>query len=764
MFRVAFSILIILSATAHAAEPLTPADRILWNDSKVVGSPEPPHPYRTKRVFEELKLFQPIYVAAEPGTNNYLVVEHAGSWAGPGGIRRFANSPDVTEIETVIDIDYLIYGFCYHPKFLENGYIYLMANGPVERKKTDEQRAKEEAAPADAELAREEMSKRERAKYKYNRIVRYTIDRKPPHKVDPATELVILEWKSNGHNGGEVGFGPDGMLYCPTGDGTSDSDTDLTGQGVDDLLAVLLRLDVDHPEPGKNYSIPKDNPFIDMPGARPEIWAFGFRNPWRMAFDKKTGGLWVCQNGQDLWEQAYLIQRGGNYGWSVQEGSHPFYLERKSGPGPILPPTVEHPHSEARSLTGGVVYYGKELPELHGAYIYGDYSTGKIWGVKVDTEQKVTWHQELVDTPFSIVGFAEGLNGELFVIDQVTGIHKFEPAPTDVPQPKFPTKLSETGLFTSVKDHQVHPALVPYNVNAALWSDGAHKDRFLALPGDSQIEFPGSKVWKLPEGTVLVKTFSLPTNAADPKSLRRIETRLLTLQEKEWIGYSYEWNAEQTDAFLVGKAGKDVAYSVADAQSPGGKRDQTWHYPSRAECMVCHARGAEYVLGVQTLQMNRDHDYRGAVRNQLETLSQLGILKTGAGEKKSDLPKPVAELPKFADPYDDALPLEDRVRAYLHVNCSTCHQPAGGGNAAMELEFAKGVKDMHILSEAPKHDKFGIEGALLIAPKDPAKSILLNRLTRRGKGQMPPLASSVVDDRAVALLKKWIEQLEVKSE
>lgn len=725
---VAFTLISTAALAAEPAKPLSPSDRILWDVSRVVGSPEPPSPYRTKPVFEKLKLFQPIYAAAEPGTNNYLVVEHAGSWAGPGGIRRFANSPDVTEIETVLGIDYLIYGFCYHPKYVENGYLYLIANGPVKETK------------------------------KFDRILRYTVDRQT-HKLDPATELVILEWESNGHNGGELGFGPDGLLYCPTGDGTSDSDTNLTGQGVDDLLAVLLRLDVDHPDPGKTYSIPKDNPFLDTPGARPEIWAFGFRNPWRMTFDKKTGGLWVCQNGQDLWEQAYLVQKGGNYGWSVQEGSHPFYLERKVGPGPILPPTVEHPHSEARSLTGGVVYYGSELPELHGVYVYGDYSTGKVWGVKVDEQKQVTWHKELVDTPFSIVGFAEGLSGELFVIDQVTGIHKLEPAPTDVPPAKFPTTLSETGLFASVKDHQVHAALIPYNVNAALWSDGAHKDRFLALPGETQIEFPGSKVWKFPEGTVFVKTFSLP---AANNALRRIETRLLTLQQKEWIGYSYEWNADQTEAFLVDKAGKDVQYAVADAAAPGGLRDQTWHYPSRTECMVCHARGAEYVLGVQTLQMNRDHDYRGGVRNQLETLSQLGILKTG--DKKSDLPKPPAELPKFADPYNESQPLEDRVKAYLHVNCSTCHQPAGGGNSAMELEHAKAIKDMLVIDETPKHDKFGIDNAKLIAPKDPARSILLNRLARRGKGQMPPLASSIADDRAVALFKQWIEQLEVKSE
>ncbi len=741
MIRLALPAIVLgtcLSAwAADPLKPLTPGDRILWNDSKVVGSPDPLPPYRTKPVFEKLKLFQPIYVAAEPGTNNYLVVEHAGSWSGPGGIRRFANSPDVTEIETVIGIDYLIYGFCYHPKYVENGYIYLMANGPVKE-----------------------------PTHKMNRIVRYTVDRKPPHKLDPATELVILEWESNGHNGGELGFGPDGMLYCPTGDGTSDSDTLQTGQGVDDLLAVLLRLDVDHPDPGKTYSIPKDNPFVDTPNARPEIWAFGFRNPWRMTFDKKTGGLWVCQNGQDLWEQAYLIQKGANYGWSVQEGSHPFYLERKSGPGPILPPTVEHHHSEARSLTGGVVYYGSELPDLQGAYVYGDFSTGKIWGVKVDG-QKVTWHKELVDTTFAIVGFAGGLNGELFVVDQGTGLHKLEPTPADTPQPKFPTKLSETGLFTSVKDHQVHSALVPYEVNTPLWSDGARKERFIALPGDTQIEFPGGKTWNLPEGAVLVKTFAFDVLGANGPSSRRIETRLLTKQQKEWVGYSYEWNAEQTDAVLVENAGKDVVFDIPEAVNSDRPAKFTWHFPSRSECMVCHSRAATYVLGLQTAQMNRDHHYHGGVRNQLETLSQLGILKTGAGETKSDLPKPVAELPKFPDPYDAMQPLEDRVKAYLHVNCAVCHQDAGGGNSAMLLEQATALPKMLILDETPKHDKFGIVDAKLIAPGAPDRSVMLHRISRRGKGQMPPLATTKVDEQAVALLKAWVQQLppaEKKSE
>ena len=162
--------------------------------------------------------------------------------------------------------------------------------------------------------------------------------------------------------------------------------------------------------------MPKDNPFLDQNDVRPETCAYGFRNPWRITVDAKTGDVWVGQNGQDLWEQVYLIQPGANYGWSVFEGWQPFYPERKLGPHPHVLPTLEHAHSEARSLTGGVVYHGTKLPELQGAYIYGDYSTGKIWGAKVE-QGKVVWHRELADTPFALTCFALDHEGELLIAD-----------------------------------------------------------------------------------------------------------------------------------------------------------------------------------------------------------------------------------------------------------------------------------------------------------------------------------------------------------
>jgi uncharacterized repeat protein (TIGR03806 family) len=723
---------------ARADEPEKPygiEKRIPWTTSHVVGSPEPPLPYRTRKAFPKLNLHQPIYVAPEPGTDQLVAIQHLAHWAGPGKVVRFKNDPDVTEAETLLELDRLAYGLTFHPKFEENGYIYFITNGPV------------------------------KATNKQNRIARFTIDRKPPHKIDPKSELVILEWDSNGHNGGDLRFGPDGYLYVPTGDGTSDSDTNLTGQDLADLCAVLIRIDVDHPDKDRPYSIPPDNPFVGVKDARPEIWAYGFRNPWRMDYDHKSNQLWVGQNGQDLWEQVMLIRRGENYGWSVYEGGHPFYLERKRGPTPIVKPTVDHPHSESRSLTGGVVYRGSKLPDLDGAFIYGDFSTGKIWGVRHDG-QKIVWNRELADTPFQIVGFRVEQNGELIVVDQGTGFHYLEPTPKDLPQPKFPTRLSETGLFTSVKGHQTDPALVPYSVNAPLWSDGAHKERFIALPDDLQIDFTAGRGWNFPDGAVLVKTFSLDLEAGNPATRKRIETRLLTRQQGEWIGYSYQWNDEQTDATLVASPGLDRTFTIRDSSAPGGKRDQTWHYPSRAECMVCHSRAANYVLGLTEVQMNKLHDYGGVVDEQLRTLEHIGMfkLKPVGKDKELRLPKRPHEYRRLVDPYDTKQDLDARARSYLHANCSNCHVGAGGGNSAIELEFFTKSDKVNMFDVKPNHHTFGLSDAKIIASGSPERSTLYYRIAHRGQGQMPPLATSIVDQQAVQLMQDWIKSLKPEPE
>jgi uncharacterized repeat protein (TIGR03806 family) len=704
------------AVAATAAE----RQRLVWTESRLIGSPDPPLPYRVVRTWEKLPLFAPVYLRPEPGSDRLFYVEHKGDWKEPGGLRVFQDRPDADSSQPLLHMDRLIYGFCFHPNYKENGQIYVISNGPMQEAN------------------------------KQNRISRFTINRGENGGLVEGSELVILEWDSNGHNGGDLAFGPDGFLYCPTGDGTSDSDTLETGQGLNDLLAVMLRLDVDHPGADKPYSVPPDNPFVDTPGARPEIWAYGFRNPWRMDYDHQSNQLWLGQNGQDLWEQVYLIRKGENYGWSVQEGSHPFYLQRQPGPQPITAPAAEHHHSESRSLTGGIVYRGSVLPELNGCFIYGDYSTGKIWGVRHDGT-RVTFQRELADTTLQIAGFASNASGELLVIDHAGGFYRMEPTPPVAPA-AFPRRLSETGLFSSVPDHTLLSSVIPYSVNVQLWSDGAHKERWLAVPGNETIEYTSTRGWNFPNGSVLVKSFALEREAGVQASRRWIETRLMVRQQNEWVGYSYKWNDEQTDAFLLEASGEDVTYPIRDPAAEGGVRNQVWHYPSRAECMVCHSRAVNYVLGLTENQMNRIHDYGTEKVNQLAMLSELKMFKT-------PLPKPVEELSRLSDPTDPAISIAKRATSYLHANCSNCHVEAGGGNAQFSAEIDAKPDQIRLLDARPVHASFNIEDARLVAPGASERSLLLHRMQLRGHGQMPPIGTNVIDRSAVELIREWIDQM-----
>lgn len=706
-------------ATASAGD--RDRTRIPWTGQQLRGTAEPAPPFRAIRVWPKLEVKAPVYLRAEPGSQRLLVVDHKAGGSEPGGIVAFDNQVDPTTVQPVLATDFLIYGFCFDPLYAQNRWIYVISNGPVK----------------DA--------------VKRNRISRWTISHDAPGTAEPDSELVILEWESNGHNGGDLAFGPDGMLYCPTGDGTTDSDPLATGQGLNDLLAVMIRIDVRGATPDRPYSIPADNPFTAVSGARPEIWAYGFRNPWRLDIDQQTGQVWVGQNGQDLWEQVYRVQRGENYGWSVQEGSHPFYSERPRGSEPITPPAAEHSHAEARSLTGGIVCRNAEFEELEGCFLYGDYSTGRIWGIRSENGQ-TTFHQELADTTLQIAGFARGHAGEILIADHGGGIWKLERTPPEPPF-AFPQRLSETGLYQSVSEHQMAPGVLPYSVNVPFWSDGAHKQRWMAVPDLDTIEYTTPRGWNFPNGSVLVKSFWLERQQGNPSTRFPIETRLMVRWQNEWTGYSYRWNEQGTDAELINREGLDADFSLTDATT-GVAKTQTWHYPSRAECMVCHSRAANYVLGLCEPQMNCVvPDGSDGTINQLDLLEQLGYFSKPIG-------KPAAERIKLFPPEDETATLAVRAASWLHANCASCHVEAGGGNAQFSAEITELPEKRRLINAAPVHSTYDLTNARLIAPGAPTSSVLLHRISHRDRSRMPPIGSLVPDPVGVDLIRRWIEQIE----
>jgi len=710
------AVVFLTAAAARAEEPSPPASksRVPWTTSRLVGSPEPPLPYTVEKQFPQLELTSPMYIVAEPGSNHLLVItQNAGD--KPARIVRFNNAPDVTTSETYFEVaNRLVYSIIFDPDYATNRQVYLFSNGPT--------------------------SEPERK----NRVSRFKVTETDPPKIDPASEELIFEWRSMGHDGGDMAFGLDGMLYLTTGDGTSDSDGWNSGQSLDDLLGAVLRIDVHKPAGGKPYSIPPDNPFLDTPGALPEIWAYGLRNPWRMSIDPKQGHVWVGNNGQDLWETAHLVKRGDNLGWSVYEGSHPFYPERQRGPTPIVPPTIEHSHAEFRSLTGGVVYYGDKLPDLNGAYIYGDYSSGRIWGMKHDGARPI-WHCELADTSLMIAGFAVDQRGELLVVDHAGGIYRLTPAVIEADRPPFPTRLSETGLFVNTAKHEVAPGVIPYEVNAPGWHDGTSSERFMAVPGDAKVTFHATRSWEFPDGTALVQTLTLDCALGDFAAPRRVETRVLLRQQGEWAGYTYRWRDDQQDAELVSREGAECTFNIPGETA--GAHEELWTFPSRTECLTCHSRAANFVLGISGMQLNRAS---AEGPEQLDSLAALGLF---AAEL------PAEEPPKLVNPRDASADLEARARSYLHVNCSTCHIAAGGGNARMELGLSTPREKMELIEARPQHDTFGIANAMLVAPGEPDRSVLVERLSRRGRGQMPPLALHRIDKNAVVLMREWIAGL-----
>lgn len=337
--------------------------------------------------YPNLRFERPLYfTVAGDGSGDAYVVEQTGK------IKIFADSPDAPEAAVFLDlsgnvstdgIEKGLLGLAFHPDYRDNGYLYVNytdAKGTV--------------------------------------IARYTRRADNPMQADPASEKILLTFPQPyaNHNGGQLAFGPDGYLYIGTGDGGSGGDPQNNAQNLSSFLGKILRIDVDGASGGKAYGIPADNPYAgNNEGNVEEIYAVGMRNPWRFSFDQ-DGTLWAGDVGQDTMEEIDLVTNGGNYGWSVMEGTLGF----KDIPGvdkaDLIPPIWEYRHDQGKSVTGGYVYQSGAIPDLIGRYIYGDFVSGKIWALWLDADGKAQ-NELLIESGLNISSFGLDAGGDIRIVD-----------------------------------------------------------------------------------------------------------------------------------------------------------------------------------------------------------------------------------------------------------------------------------------------------------------------------------------------------------
>jgi len=559
-------------------------------------------------------------------------------------------------------------------------------------------------------------------------------------------EIITVDQFASNHNGGDIAFGPDGFLYIGLGDGGGGGDPNETGQDTTNLLGSFLRLDVIDPSityPANSYLIPagaEGNPFagqakcgagLTNPNNCPEIYAWGIRNPWRWSFDSATGQLWAGDVGQGAREEVDIIERGNNYGWDCREGFQAF--ESTGCNATYTDPVHDYPRSEGNSITGGRVYRGSAISGRIGEYIYADYGSGRIWALRSDGQGGYI-NELLFDESSGPVAFAADADGELYFANINNG--RIYELVARAGGGSIPDLLSATGCVDPADITQPYAGLIAYDLNARFWSDGADKTRFLGLPNGTTISIDGQDDWQFPIGTVIVKNFLLNNNL--------IETRhLMRHPDGVWAGYTYEWDALQTEATrVVGGKTVDIA-------------GQDWVFPSEAQCDQCHSGVAGHALGPETAQLNKDFTYpsTGRTDNQLETLDHVMMFA-------SPLAGTPDTLPALADPMDTNADLDDRARAYLHTNCAGCHRPLGGTPVDIDLRYYTPLQNTGTCDATPQAGMVGIMDARIIAPGDAARSTLVARTNRRGDFvAMPPVGSNAVDTEGVALLTEWVNEL-----
>ncbi|HEU5136081.1 MAG TPA: PQQ-dependent sugar dehydrogenase [Steroidobacteraceae bacterium] len=713
-----------VSATTSNTPPVGGLDSRPSNTTCLAGDPPGTTvSVVTQRVFANLPNFtQPIAMLQEPGNSaRWYVAQKTGA------VRVFDNTANVTTTREFINIasrlnsnpasandERGLLGMAFHPNYPADPRVYLFYTGSA----------------AGGGLV--------------DRLSQFRLASNGT-SLDPATELELFNVADpeTNHNGGNIAFGPDGFLYIGIGDGGSGGDPHGAignGQNLQTLLGKMLRIDVSAASSTTTYTIPPSNPYAgnarcntNGTGAAncPEIYAYGFRNPWRWSFDRGSGQLWLNDVGQGALEEVDLVVAGGNYGWRCFEGTNNTGDACGPNPSPIAP-VAQYGRSLGFSTTGGVVYRGSAIPALHGRYVFGDFGTGNLWNIARNTTPTLNLTAEMAySTGLQIASFGQDTDGEVYIVHLGGTLHRLAQGTGAGRQ--IPAQLSQTGCVLPTAPARPASGLIPYAPNAGFFSDNAVKARWLALPDGQRIVVNAQNDFEFPNGSVLVKNFTLGNTL--------VETRLfMRHSDGAWAGYTYEWNAAGSDATRV-IGGKTVQVA-----------GQTWQFPSEAQCLQCHSVAAGHTLGLEIGQLNGDFGYlTGRTANQLTTLNAIDTLTPA-------LTQAPAQLPVIPNPFGTAA-LGLRARAYLHTNCANCHRPGGPAQGDLDFRYTTTLASTNACDITPTFGNLGLTNARIIAPGSAARSVAVARVNRVGTDAMPPLARHQIDTAGVQLLTDWVNGL-----
>lgn len=746
--------------------------------------------YSVENAFRSLTFIDPVDMVEIPGTDKWLMIGLQGH------VWTFDNDPETRDKDLVLDLsgntislaDGGMLGVVLHPEYGQEGspnreYIYLCYRYTPDR----------------------ELNTGENSASGYLRLSRFNF---PPGtaSIDPASEYVMMQLfdRIDFHSGGDMFFGPDGFMYVSVGDKGSNVDDYSQGYGVTQqidrwLFGGILRIDVDmrggsvshpirrqpesegNPPAGwpetftRGYYIPNDNPWVNPDGSvLEEFWAIGTRSPHKMTQDPVTGEIWIGDVGAGTQEEISIASKGDNLQWPFMEGD---------GVGSIVKPTTlignekrpvyAYGRSVGRAIIGGFVVRGeaaRKYPDLAGKYIFGDHEVQNIWAIEKGSDGRAEEAEFLVNVAVEGQGvkdglssFAMGRDGTIYVLDLYAArrdggkIRKLVRRTGVVPNP--PATLSALGVFTDMETLEVADGVLPYTVNAPLWSDRAAKRRWIALPNngtfdaiEEQVVFSSEKNWTFPPGTVMIKHFDLPTEGDSIDSYKKLETRFIVFTfDGQAYGVTYRWDEDGAEAYLID--GEETRELTIRGQA--GTTEQTWTFPDRQQCMTCHNSVAGFSLGVNTRQLNSDFTYpsTGVTANQLETWNRLNIFSSDIGDAN--------QHPQSVSLTAENTSNEMKVRSYIDANCAFCHRP-NGVESAFDGRAQIALYDQNMIDAATVSHASPV-GGIVIKPGNAEESDFYIRDISLDENQMPPLAKSMVDETYITELKQWIDGLDNKA-